>query len=154
MKFLPLVWAGIWRRPGRAALTLVSTICAFVLFGVLQGFSAGLDKMVADAHADGLVTQSQVSDIDPLPVSLATRIAALPGVKDVARIVLMSGPFGGPNDFMPALAVVPPEIQGLDAELADHAGPVDGAGPQPRRVRCCRPTSRSRTTSRSATASR
>lgn len=114
MKFLPLIWAGMWRRPGRAALTLVSMICAFVLFGVLQGFSAGLDGLVARAHADTLVVNSQVSNIDPLPVSLAPRIAALPGVKDVAKIVLMSGPFRDADDFMPALAVDPAGLQGLD----------------------------------------
>jgi putative ABC transport system permease protein len=118
MKFLPLIWAGMWRRPGRAALTLVSMICAFVLFGVLQGFSAGLDKIITEAHADGLVVESQVSEIDPLPVSLAPRIAALPGVKDVAKVVLMSGPFRGPNDFMPALAVDPAGLQGLDVRLS------------------------------------
>src|ERR1700722_16722684 len=117
MKFLPLVWAGIWRRPGRAALTLVSMVCAFVLFGVLQGFSGGLDKLVADSQADLLITQSQVSSIDPLPVSLGPQIAALPGVKVAAKIVIMAGPFRGPNDFIPALAVVPSEIQVLDSRI-------------------------------------
>ena len=134
MKFLPLIWAGMWRRPGRAALTLVSMICAFMLFGVLQGFSAGLGKMVANAHADTVVVRSQVSNLDPLPASLAPRIAALPGVKVVAKTVLMSGPFRGPDDFMPALAVDPAALQGLDvaptitpAEWAALAGHPSGA---------------------------
>ena len=117
MKFLPLVWAGIWRRPGRAALTLVSMVCAFVLFGVLQGFSGGLEKLVADSQAALLITQSQVSNIDPLPLSLGPQIAALPGVKVAAKIVIMAGPFRGPNDFIPALAVVPSEIQVLDSRI-------------------------------------
>ena len=51
MKFLPLIWAGVWRRPGRAALTMVSMVSAFVLFGVLQGFSSGLSKLIADSHS-------------------------------------------------------------------------------------------------------
>ena len=117
MKFIPLVWAGIWRRPGRAALTLVSMICAFVLFGVLQGFSGGLDRLVSDSQADLLITQSQVSSIDALPVSLAPQIAALPGVRVVAKVVLMGGPFRGPNDFIPAVAVVPAEVQTMDDRL-------------------------------------
>lgn len=117
MKFLPLVWAGIWRRPGRAALTLVSMICAFVLFGVLQGFSGGLNKLVDESQADFLITQSQISNIDPLPVSLAPQIAALPGVRVVAKIVIAAGPFRGPNDFMPVIAIVPAEAQALDPRL-------------------------------------
>ncbi len=45
MKFLPLVWAGPWRKPVRTALTMLSVVSAFVLFGVLQSFSAGLAKL-------------------------------------------------------------------------------------------------------------
>jgi len=101
----------MWRRPGRAVLTLVSMVCAFLLFGVLQGFSAGLDRLVAAAHADVLVTQSQVSEIDPLPVSLQPQIAALPGVKAVAKVVFMGGRFRGPNEFIPASAIDPAELR-------------------------------------------
>ena len=107
----------MWRRPGRAALTLVSMICAFVLFGVLQGFSGGLDGLVARAHADRLFVESQISQLDPLPVSLGPQIAAIPGVRVVAKIVLMGGPFRGPNDFIPAVAVVPDEFRVFDDAL-------------------------------------
>ena len=41
MKYLHLVWAGIWRRPGRATLTLLSIVNAFLLYGLLQGFVSG-----------------------------------------------------------------------------------------------------------------
>jgi putative ABC transport system permease protein len=117
MKFLPLIWAGIWRRPGRAALTMISVVSAFVLFGVLQGFSAGLNKLITDAHADVLITQSQVSNIDPLPISMARDIARIAGVKVVARVVFLGGPFRGPNDFFPAVATDPDETRALDDEL-------------------------------------
>jgi putative ABC transport system permease protein len=117
MKFLPLVWAGLWRRPGRTALTMISVISAFVLFGVLQGFTAGLDKLVTNAHADVLVTQSQVSNIDPLPVAMAPDIGRLPGVKVVAKILFFGGPYRGPNDFIPAIAADPDEARALDDQL-------------------------------------
>jgi putative ABC transport system permease protein len=118
MKYLPLIWAGVWRRPGRATLTMVSVIAAFVLFGVLQGFTAGLDQLVSDAHADVLVTQSQVSNIDPLPVAMAPDIARTPGVKLVAKVLFFGGPFRSPKEFIPALAMDPDELRSLDDRLS------------------------------------
>lgn len=117
MRFLPLVWAGLWRRPARTALTMISVISAFVLFGVLQGFTAGLGKLVSAAQADLLFTQSQVSDIDPLPVAIAADIGHVPGVKLVAKDLYMGGPFRGSRDFMPGDAVVPDELRALDDQL-------------------------------------
>lgn len=117
MKYLPLVWAGIWRRPARAGLTMISVVSAFVLFGVLQGFTAGLGKLVSNAHADVLVTQSQISNIDPLPISMAADIARLPGVRVTARMLFFGGQFRGPNDFIPAAVVDPDELRALDDQL-------------------------------------
>jgi hypothetical protein len=34
MKYLPLVWAAIRRKPARAILTLLSVVVAFTLFGI------------------------------------------------------------------------------------------------------------------------
>jgi len=34
MRYLPLLWAGIFRRKARAILTLLSVVVAFLLFGV------------------------------------------------------------------------------------------------------------------------
>jgi putative ABC transport system permease protein len=97
---------------------MVSVIAAFALFGVLLGFTSGLDQLVSDAHADVLVTQSQVSDIDPLPVAMIPDIARVPGVKVVAKMLFFGGPFrGSPKDFMPALAVDPDELRGLGEQL-------------------------------------
>ena len=36
MKYLPLVWAGIWRKTSRAVLMLLQIASAFLLFGLLQ----------------------------------------------------------------------------------------------------------------------
>ena len=118
MKFLPLIWAGIWRRPARTVLTMVSVVSAFVLFGVLQGFTSGLNALVSTAHADILVTQSQVSDIDPLPVALASDIGRVPGVKVVGKLLYFGGPFRSPREFIGALAIEPDELRALDDQLA------------------------------------
>jgi hypothetical protein len=41
VKFLPLLWAGLWRKPTRTMLTLLSIAVAFILFGILSGVDAG-----------------------------------------------------------------------------------------------------------------
>jgi putative ABC transport system permease protein len=122
MKFLPLLWAGIWRRPGRTVLTMVSVVSAFMLFGVLQGFTSGLGRLIADAHADILVTQSQVSNIDPLPIAMQRDISRIRGVKAVARVVYFGGPFRSPREFLPAVAIDPDELQALDNQA--HISPA------------------------------
>ena len=117
MKYWPLVWAGIWRRPARAVLTMVSVVSAFVLFGVLQGFTSGLDSLISAAHADVLIVQSQVSNIDPLPISAARDIMGVSGVKVAARILFLGGPFRGPKEFLGAIAVDPDELRALDDQI-------------------------------------
>jgi putative ABC transport system permease protein len=93
MKFLHLVWAGIWRRPGRATLTLLSIVNAFLLYGLLQGFVSGIGTTVADTHADVLVTASKISQLEPLPMSELGQIRATPGVKSAAPIIIFHGGF-------------------------------------------------------------
>ena len=117
MKFLPLIWAGIWRRPGRTALTMVSIASAFVLFGVLQGFTAGLDRLVTSAQADLLFTVSRGSLLDRLPVADLATIRSIPGVRIVAREVAFGGVFRPPADFVPANGVDVDEVRGLDDKL-------------------------------------
>jgi putative ABC transport system permease protein len=117
VKFLPLIWAGLWRRPARTALTMISVISAFMLFGVLQGFSSGLNQLVTSAHADRLITQSQVSNIDPLPVAMAAEISRTPGVKLVGKMLYFGGPLRRPNEFIGAIAMNPDELRALDDQL-------------------------------------
>jgi putative ABC transport system permease protein len=94
MKFLPLVWAGVWRKPGRAILTLLSIVNAFLLYGLLQGFVSGIGTTVADAHADVLITASRINTLaEPLPISQLGQIRAVQGVKSAAPLILLSGTF-------------------------------------------------------------
>ncbi len=93
MKYLHLVWAGIWRRPGRATLTLLSIVNAFLLYGLLQGFASGLDSTVAATHADVLITASKISQLEPLPMSQLPQIRATPGVRSAAPVIIFHGAY-------------------------------------------------------------
>ena len=43
MKYFPLVWAAVMRKPARAILTLLSVMLAFTLFGLTIGMNATFD---------------------------------------------------------------------------------------------------------------
>ena len=60
MKFFPLLWAGLWRRPTRSVLTALCIVTAFVRLELLEGINAGFAKAIAEAHRDLLVTSTRV----------------------------------------------------------------------------------------------
>jgi putative ABC transport system permease protein len=80
VKYLPLVWAGIWRKRGRTLLILAQVVIAFTLFGVLQGLTSAIKQVVASTHADRLYVGSRLRFGTPLPFSMLARLAATPGV--------------------------------------------------------------------------
>ena len=85
MKYFPLVWAGLWRRPARSVFTLLSVVVAFFLFGTLQGLNDGFDKAIADQNLDRLITDTRVVGAPPMPISALTQIERIPGVTRVAQ---------------------------------------------------------------------
>jgi putative ABC transport system permease protein len=109
MKFLPLLWAGIWRKPGRAILTLISIVNAFLLYGLLQGFASGLTRGQSEVHADALIIQSRISGNEMLPTSLADRFKSVPGVTGASPFVSFVGYFRRPNQFVRAWGAYPSE---------------------------------------------
>jgi len=80
MKFLPLVWAGIRRKPGRSFLILAQVIIAFTLFGALQGLNGAIKQTVASSHADRLYVGSRLRFGTPLPISIMARLQSPSGV--------------------------------------------------------------------------
>lgn len=106
MKYLHLVIAALTRRKARTAFTLVSVLAAFLLFGLLDSVRsafAGAGESVAGV--DRLVTISRVSFTVQLPRSLLPRIAAVPGVEDVAFANWFGGIYQDPKNFFPNEAV-------------------------------------------------
>ena len=50
MKYLPLVWAALRRKPVRSILTFLSVTVAFILFGLMIGLSTTME-LVATRRA-------------------------------------------------------------------------------------------------------
>ena len=109
MRFLPLVCAGLWRRPARSILTGLCVLTAFLLLGLLEGVNAGFAKAIADAHRDLLVTNTRVRRGAPMPISAMTTIQSIPGVVEVAPRAYFMGSQGEPvpKNMVAALATDP-----------------------------------------------
>jgi putative ABC transport system permease protein len=107
MKFLPLIWSGIWRKPGRTILIFLQVSVAFALFGVLQGMKTGVEHVIGDARADLLLVHGSLSLIDSLPLGLLERIKSVPGVKVVAPVELFGGIYQKPSQKLGIVAIRP-----------------------------------------------
>ena len=58
MKYLPLVWANLWRKRVRTILTMISVVVAFLLFGILDGVTSAFDLAV-ERYTDDIELRTQ-----------------------------------------------------------------------------------------------
>lgn len=108
MKYLPLIWSGIWRKPGRTILIFLQVSVAFALFGVLQGLKTGVQHAVDEARADLLIVHSRLSLImEGLPLGLLEPIRSVPGVRVAIPVELFGGYYQKPEQGVLVVAVPP-----------------------------------------------
>jgi putative ABC transport system permease protein len=110
VKYLPLIWVGIWRKPGRTALVFLQVAVAFALFGVLQGMKTGVDRSVANTRADLLFVGPAESGGAPLPISYLDRLRSIPGMKSVSFADGFLGTYQRPTEDVFALAIPPTNL--------------------------------------------
>ena len=115
MKYLPLIWAGVWRKPGRTILILLQVALAFALFGVLQGLKTGVEQAAANTRADVLFVAPAVFGAAPLPISHLARLKSIPGVKRTSYADVMIGNYQKPDQ---TVAVVGIETSNIWVDLA------------------------------------
>ncbi|MGH8287564.1 MAG: ABC transporter permease [Steroidobacteraceae bacterium] len=107
MKYLPLVWSGIWRKRGRTILIFLQVAVAFTLFGVLQGLKTGVDHAIAAARADLLIVHSRLSMGVPLPIGILEQIRSVPGVKEAIPVDLSLATYQNPKQQVVLVALRP-----------------------------------------------
>ncbi|MGH8115372.1 MAG: ABC transporter permease [Rhodanobacteraceae bacterium] len=103
MKYWPLIWSGIWRKPGRTVLMLLQILAAFLLYGVLQGVKSGIDQAVAAIRAQ-LYLVFPADAGTTLPLGLEQRIAAVPGVKHIYPLNLFGAAYQLPTQQLVVMA--------------------------------------------------
>lgn len=107
MKFLPLLWAQLFRRKTRTILTLLSVLVAFLLFGLLQAVQIAFESGADAADAKRLLTTARYSIIEPLPMSYLSRIERVPGVVAVASADWFGAKYQNESNAFPVFAVDP-----------------------------------------------
>jgi putative ABC transport system permease protein len=82
MKYLVLVWAGLWRKPARTVLTSLSIATAFLLYGALNGTMVSFEKWIGQVTGDVAVlwTASRVNMSTGLPIGILPTIERVDGV--------------------------------------------------------------------------
>jgi len=117
MKYLYLVWSNLKRKKMRTALTLLSIMVAFMLFGYLgairQGFSQGIDV----AGLDRLIVRHKVSIIQLLPEAYEARIEQIDGVEDAVHQTWFGGVYQKPSNFFAQMPVKPQEYLDMFPEF-------------------------------------
>jgi putative ABC transport system permease protein len=107
MKYLPLLWAGLFRRKTRTILTLLSIFVAFLLFGLLHAVQVAFESGADSADAKRLLTTARYSIIEPLPISYLRRIEQVPGVVGVAHADWFGAKYQNESNAFAVFAVDP-----------------------------------------------
>jgi putative ABC transport system permease protein len=107
VKYLPLVWAQLFRRTTRTVLTLLSVLVAFLLFGLLQAVETAFESGADAADARRLLTTARYSIIEPLPMAYLRRIESVPGVVGVASADWFGAKYQNESNAFPVFAVDP-----------------------------------------------
>ncbi len=107
MRYLPLLWAGLFRRKTRTLLTLASIVVAFLLFGLLQAVQAAFESGADSADAKRLLTTARYSIIELLPLSYLPRIEQVPGVVGAAHAEWFGAKYQNESNAFPVFAVDP-----------------------------------------------
>jgi putative ABC transport system permease protein len=107
MRYVPLLWAGLFRKKARTILTLLSVCIAFLLFGLLHAVKVAFESGADSADAKRLLTTARYSIIEPLPLSYLRRIEQVPGVVDVAYADWFGAKYQNESNAFPVFAVDP-----------------------------------------------
>ena len=107
MRYLPLLWAGLFRRKARTILTLLSVVVSFLLLGLLDAVTVAFESGADSADAKRLLTTARYSIIEPLPLSYLRRIEEVPGVVGVANADWFGAKYQNESNAFPVFAVDP-----------------------------------------------
>jgi putative ABC transport system permease protein len=107
VRYLPLLWTGLFRKKTRTILTLLSIVVAFALFGLLQAVEVAFESGADAADAKRLLTTARYSIIEPLPMSYQRRIEQVAGVVGVAYADWFGAKYQNESNAFPVFAVDP-----------------------------------------------
>ncbi|NLB12674.1 MAG: ABC transporter permease [Gammaproteobacteria bacterium] len=107
MKYLHLIWAQLFRSRTRTALTLLSVVTAFMLFGLLDSVRVAFNSGGSVDGANRLVVASRLSITQTLPIRLLQQIEGIPGVRQATYAMWFGGIYQDMKNFFPNFSVAP-----------------------------------------------
>jgi putative ABC transport system permease protein len=99
MKYFPLIWTGLWRKPVRTGLTFLSLAAVFLLFGSLYGINAGFDRAIERINSNRLIVYC-ASYGPALPIGYRAQIQQIPGVVSTMISTTISGYYQQPLNLL------------------------------------------------------
>jgi putative ABC transport system permease protein len=136
LKYLPLLWANLWRKKTRTVFTLLSVAIAFLLYGALATIDEAFENpQTGVTGVDKLITTNKFSLTLQLPFADLQQIAAVPGVAVVTWITWFGAYYQESKNFVFALPIDTPTYFDLhkdefvvsDAQMAAFRNTRSGA---------------------------
>ncbi len=103
MKYLNLVWTGMWHKPRRVVLTMITIVVAFLLYGLLQGVDQGTHAVLATL-SNRLFTGNKHGVGQGIPIGYLDRIKKVPGIGAVTHWTFFGGYFREPSNSVSVYA--------------------------------------------------
>jgi len=116
VKYLRLVWSGLWRKRARTIFTLASIVVAFLLFGMLQGVDTSFNQLVDTGRLNVLVTTNPAGL--PLPLADLSQIESIHGVTGVTYRSLFIGYYQTLRNFVIVMPIDPDHFFALNSMFA------------------------------------
>jgi putative ABC transport system permease protein len=102
MRYFPLIWAALWRKPLRTILTFLAAVAAFTLFGLAIGLNATYSGMIARARADRVYINPHFLEFGFLTRAQRDRIARMTEVREIGVSDFFLGYYRDPkNEVVP-----------------------------------------------------
>lgn len=98
MKYFPLIWTALWRKPARTILTFLAAVAAFTLFGLAVGVNATYAGFYAQARADRVYANSRFDGT--LTQAQRNRIAGMAGVRAIGTEDFFIGYYRDPKNMV------------------------------------------------------
>src|ERR1700724_3307506 len=93
LKFLPLVWAALWRNRTESVLTLLALSVAFALFGTMITVKAAYERAIDDTRMDRLIVACAF-DCGVIPLGYREQLSHIPHVTAVGGELWASSWYG------------------------------------------------------------
>ena len=102
MKYVPLIWSALWRKPVDAVLTWLTVTVAFALFGLMLGVNATVQATLDAASTDTIFVSFRFPSVR-LQIGMREQIARINGVSAIAVSYHLWGRHG---DLSPTVQVI------------------------------------------------